>query len=192
MSAAFRLLGWKVIAVEPNPAYLPYYTDMGLDVLQYACGAEDRDGMDFSVVDSEGADYKGGNISFESFSSLAIKPEYRGMKEELNISHIEVDVRRADTILEQHAPEVSELDIVSVDVEGWELEALGGLDFRRYRPKVLIVENMFRSPDYTAFFAERGYVCWRHLAPNEIYVRRDLLTLFERLKLFFGALPPDS
>jgi Methyltransferase FkbM domain len=73
------------------------------------------------------------------------------------VRRIKVKVRRLDTILAEHAPDVSRLDLVSVDVEGWELEVLDGLSFERYRPKVLIVENLFAEAGYRQALAERGY-----------------------------------
>jgi hypothetical protein len=78
-----------------------------------------------------------------------------------------------DTLLARHAPEVRRIDLLVVDVEGWELEVLRGLDFRRYRPRVLIIENLFHDPAYRDFMQARGYELWRELAPNEVYVRRE-------------------
>ena len=153
-SSHYRPLGWRVIAIEPNPAYAARYQECGFDILQYAVGDEDRDGVEFSVVDSYGADYEGGNLSFESFSSLGVKDSYGGGRG-LDIRPIRVKLRRLNTILLEHAPDVAEIDIVSVDVEGWELEALSGLDFTRYRPKVLIVENLFFELSYITAMRER-------------------------------------
>ena len=131
-SAHYRRLDWRVIAIEPNPAYEPRYKACGFEVLQYAVGPEDRDNVEFSVVDSHGSGYAGGNLSFESFSSLGVKDSYGGGRG-LDIKPIKIRLRRLDTILAEHAPDVTEIDIVSVDVEGWELEALSGLDFTHYQ-----------------------------------------------------------
>lgn len=174
ISALYRTMAWRVIAIEPNPDYLPQYKKYGFEVLQYAVGGEDKDDVEFSVVDSHGSGYEGGNLSFESFSSLGVKDSYGG-GHGLDIKPIKVKLRRLDTILRDHAADVSAIDVVSVDVEGWELEALSGLDFGRYRPKVLIVENLFFELRYIAAMKERGYALWRRLGPNDVYVRRDLI-----------------
>lgn len=86
---------------------------------------------------------------------------------------IRVDVRRLDTLLAEHVPNVARLDLVSVDVEGWELEVLDGLSFERYQPKVLIVENLFAEAAYREAMATRGYELWRHVWPNDVYVRGE-------------------
>ena len=131
---------------------------------------------DFEVVDSHGGEYAGGSVSYESFSSLAVKPAYRALRPDLDVRPIQVNVRRLDKILAEHAPEVRQLDIVSVDVEGWELEVLDGLSFDRYRPKVLIVENLFAETGYRGAMRDRGYLLWIRRAPNDVYVLPGLLS----------------
>ena len=70
-------------------------------------------------------------------------------------------------------PTSSGLDLVSVDVEGWEPDVLDGLSFERYRPMVLFVENLFTEAVYRDAMAARDYVLWRHVWPNDVYVRRN-------------------
>ena len=73
ISALYRSVGWTVIAIEPNPDFCELHRKRGHQVLEYACGNHDEDGVDFCVVNSHGAEYEGAGITCESFSSLAIK-----------------------------------------------------------------------------------------------------------------------
>jgi len=175
MSALYRLKDWKVLAIEPNPAYQRHYAALGLEVLPYAVGDHEGDDVEFSVVNSHGTDYRGGNLSYESYSSLAIKDSYDTPANSLDISKISVRLRTLDSILQQHAPEVDQIDIISIDIEGWELEALSGLSFDRYRPKLLIVENLRYDAGYRRFMEGRGYLLWRCIPPNDIYVKASLI-----------------
>jgi FkbM family methyltransferase len=170
MSALYRTLGWRVIAIEPNPVFCQAHRAAGYEVLEYACSDHDEDAVDFEVVDSHGAPYEGGTVSFESFSSLRVKDSYRTLRAGLDVRRIKVNVRRLDTILADHAPDVRRLDIVAVDVEGWELEVLEGLSFNRYVPTVLIVENLFTDAAYRRVMRTRGYALWRRVGPNDVYV----------------------
>ncbi len=175
VSAHFRSLGWRVIAIEPNPEFCRLYGERGLEVLQYACGSRDEDDVPFQVVDSHGAAYDGGQVSFESFSSLSIKPEYAALKKGLEPREIRVKLRRLDTILEKHARDVGRIDVLSVDVEGWELEVLDGLDFARHRPRVVIVENLFNARRYREYLERRGFLLWRRVYPNDVFVSGELV-----------------
>jgi FkbM family methyltransferase len=169
ISALYRSLGWSVIAIEPNPAFCELYRRRGYEVLQYACGNHDQDGVDFCVVNSHGIEYENGAVSYESLSSLAIKDRYASLGSKLDVSKITVNLRRLDTILRTHAADVQHIDMLSVDVEGWELEVLEGLNLQAYKPRVIVIENMFRDKRYRAYMRARGYSLWRCVRPNDIY-----------------------
>ena len=169
ISAIYRKLGWAVFSIEPNPAFCELHRAQGLNVLEYACGNRDEDDVDFCVVKSHGAKWEGGEVSYESLSSLGIKDSYAQLASAADVQKIKVKLRRLDTILRTHAKDVAHIDLLSVDVEGWELEVLDGLDFQRYRPRVLIVENIFRDNKYRAYMRAKGYKLWRCVWPNDIY-----------------------
>jgi FkbM family methyltransferase len=171
VSALYRKLGWMVIAVEPNPAFAEMHRNLGHEVVQCACGDRDEDDVDFSVVDSHGRDYENGKVSFESFSSLEIKDSYRSLQRDLDIRKITVNLRRLDTILAARMPPVDHIDILSVDVEGWEMEVIAGLDLKKYRPKVMVIENLFNADAYRQLLHVKGYVLQKFIAPNDVYVR---------------------
>ena len=184
VSALYRSLGWTVLAIEPNPAFAELYRQRGYEVLQYACGSRDEDDVSFCVVNSHDVEYKNGRVSFESWSSLELKDEYAALKPDFDVTHIRVKLRRLDTILAQHASQFDRIDVLSVDVEGWELEVLSGLTFSRYMPRVLVIENLFFDNKYHDFMAERGYALWKCLPPNDIYARKEEMGLAESAASF--------
>lgn len=189
MSMHFRENGWRVISIEPNPAFCKLHREKGYEILQYACGDHDEDDVEFFVVDSEGADYHGGKVSYESFSSLGLKSAYAGLKKDINQQKILVHLRRLDTILEAHAPDVEQIDILSVDVEGWELEVIDGLNTAKYCPRLMIIENLFNSNEYLSYMRARGYWLWKRASPNDVYIHRTAVrNPLERLWLaLYGA-----
>ena len=180
ISALYRSMGWRVIAIEPNPAFCDLHRERGYEVLQYACGDHDEDNVDFFVVDSHGAQYANGEVSYESFSSLGIKDSYAALKHNLDKRKIQVNLRRLDTILKTHAPDVEHVDILSVDVEGWELEVLRGLSTEKYRSQVMVIENLFNAREYRDYMKSIGYILWRRVRPNDVYVRSELIDPVER------------
>jgi FkbM family methyltransferase len=56
---------------------------------------------------------------------------------------IHVPARTLTSLLNKHA--VAGIDFFSLDVEGYELNALRGLDFERYRPTLMLIEARYRS-----------------------------------------------
>lgn len=192
MSALFRANGWRIILVEPNPLFCELHRQAGHDVLQFACADYDADDVPFSIVDSLGEQYREGKVSFESFSSLAVKDSYRRLRPDLPMREIRVGVRRLDTLLRTHAPDVRKIDVVSIDVEGWELEVLRGLDLDAYEPAVIIVENFLDDPEYSRFMRRRGYVLWKSSPPNDVYVRKTRFGIAARVLLATRTLATET
>jgi len=194
IGANFRELGWKVVSIEPNPEFCAAHRARGHEVLEYACSDEESDNADFFVVNSNGANYLGGTVSFESFSSLGIKGQFADLHETVkaatSVKTIPVKVRKLDSILANHEPNLGEIDILAVDVEGWELNVMRGITLDLYRPKVVILENVFKDASLTAHMVDRGYRPWRkgHFAPNDVYVRTELPEGSPRGKGIFSML----
>jgi FkbM family methyltransferase len=135
ISASYRALGWKIIAIEANPEFCAAHGALGYDVLMYAVRDTEADDAKFFVVDSLGSNYMGGTVSFESFSSLGIQGKYADLHETVKArtkaKTIPVKIRRLDTILATHEPNLHVIDILAVDVEGWELNVMRGLTLER-------------------------------------------------------------
>jgi len=174
IGALYRAKGWDVLSVEPNPVFAAAHRALGHDVAEVALCEDDNDMATFTVADSHGAEYREGQVTFESFSSLGIRGDFAELGGKHGHQTIQVRTCRADTLLAETRPNWEGIDLVAVDIEGWELDALRGLNFERFRPKVIIVENLFVSASYRRFMRARGYFLWRRLSPNEIFVRRDM------------------
>lgn len=63
---------------------------------------------------------------------------------------LRVPARTLNSILEQH--QIGDIDLFSLDVEGFELNVLKGIDFDKYRPNFILVEANFR-PEIDSFLA---------------------------------------
>ena len=156
-SKPFRDIGWRCICIEPNPKFAKMHRDVGNEIYEYACSYEDKDDVNFEIVN-----VNNGEITNESFSSLEVSEElslisgYNG-KNSLNIQNIIVNVRKLDTILEES--KVSKVDYVIVDVEGWELNVIKGFTTSKYQPKVIVLESAFVSTHqmYHDYMANLGY-----------------------------------
>lgn len=96
---------------------------------------------------------------------------------------------RAETLtrlLEEHG--IERIDLLSLDVEGAELEVLQGLDFERWRPALILMEDKCVFLSKHLFLKRKGYVLVRKLHGNAWYVPRGAARppwpWRERLRLF--------
>jgi len=187
----FRRNQWRVISVEPNPVFAAQHRCQGHEIHELACGEFDRDQVPFTVAEAAETafKYQGNEITFESFSSLGIRGKYSEMFERVSnrfsVREIRVNVRRLETIL-AGVSDLQEIDVLAVDVEGWELECLRGLDIERFRPRVVIVEDLFGGKELDTFFFRHGYARWHRVSPNNIYVFGNKIPELKRR----GFLPP--
>ena len=88
---------------------------------------------------------------------------------------IEVPARTLDEVLtDAGAPHG--FDFLSVDVEGHELEVLGGFDFARWRPRLILLEDHVGNLARHRFLKAAGYRLIRRVENNGWYVPRDAMT----------------
>lgn len=173
MSQHFRETGWRCIGVEPNPQFVGLHKARGNEVLEYAASDFEADDVEFTVAQSN-AEYSDTDLSAHSFSSLKIKPEFMGYKngvvKNYALTPIKVKVRKLDNILALHCAEVTRVDILSVDVEGYELEVMKGFSPDKYGVKLIVLENLFHSPEYTEYMESIGYKLHSKIMYNYMYV----------------------
>lgn len=72
----------------------------------------------------------------------------------LQTYEVEVPAATLTTILKKH--HIKKIDLLSLDVEGYELSALRGLDFDRYRPAYILVEARYKD-EIIDFLAKKSY-----------------------------------
>jgi FkbM family methyltransferase len=173
MSKHFRDCGWRCIGVEPNPRFVALHKQAGNEVYQYAAGDRNADNQDFIVVESSDH-YSDHALSAHSYSSLGIKPEFEKYKggsiRNFKQTHILVQIRTLNTILQTHCSDVHLIDFVAIDVEGYEIEVMKGFTPALYGNPIIVLENLFHSSSYTAYMETIGYRLHSALHYNYIYV----------------------
>ncbi|MEM1382311.1 MAG: FkbM family methyltransferase [Pseudomonadota bacterium] len=127
-------MGWKGLLVEPNPPFQASITACRSAALDTrAASSREGERLEFEEVAEDGA-----------LSRLAISAEDVGNVGTIN-RHM-VTTARLDTILSEHqAP--AEIDFLSLDTEGTELDILDSVDFSRTRFGFMAIEQNHRSGD---------------------------------------------
>ena len=171
-SKPFRDIGWRCICVEPNPKFAQMHRDVGNEIYEYACSYEDKSDVDFYVVDFSIPN----DVTFESFSSLGLEKleSLRDYDKKPNPFTIKVEVKKLDTILEE--ANVSKVDCVIIDVEGWEIEAMKGFTTSKYRPKIIVLECLHELEKYHEYMKSISYEFVKFdntTGPNYVYFNSD-------------------
>lgn len=168
MSRHFKINGWRAIIFEPNPIFIKQHEEIGNETYQYACSNEDKDNVDFTIVHQN----PGARITDQSFSSLDVKESYqsavggnKNFYNSLKKTIIKVNVRKLDTILSKI--KLDKIDVLSIDVEGWELEVMDGLSI--IKPQIIVLENMLHDNKYNEYMDKRGYSLMEKVEINYIY-----------------------
>ena len=87
----------------------------------------------------------------------------------LNRPVVKTRVRALSNVLDELA--IRQVDFFSLDVEGFELEVLKGLDFTRHAPKFLLVETE-QLAEVTGFLGAR-YTMIEALSHHDFLFRHD-------------------
>jgi FkbM family methyltransferase len=155
--------GWRGMCVEAHPDYIELLKANRPNsvVVHCAVGEEDEDNVTF-FANARGTLSTLDRSQEERFRR-DYKPWFSGFEEKL------VNKRTVSSLLDEH--EMPDVDVVSLDVEGYEVECLMGLDLTRHRPKLLVVES--DTPDHAraldAIVLRAGYTRAFFFAGNLYY-----------------------
>jgi FkbM family methyltransferase len=88
--------------------------------------------------------------------------------QQIQTYEIDVPARTLTSVLDE--ARVRSIDVLSLDVEGYELDVLRGLDFERYAPRFMIIEARFKA-ELDAFLSDR-YANVEQLSYHDYLYRR--------------------
>lgn len=144
-SKHWRDNGWRSIVFEPNPMYFKEFLKQNIECYNLACSDKNEKNVDFVIADcNEALSYTSLGIKYDCFDA-----------EKFSTNTIKVDTVRLDTFLLEK--KIEKIDILSIDVEGWELEVMKGFDPAAVECKIIILENFKHNPEYTAYMENVGY-----------------------------------
>jgi len=166
----FEKNGWDVLCIEPNPKYVKKLKQVRANVIQGVVSSQPRKWLDFKVMTRDGDNAM-------SLSSIAPSQAYLDVHKTYKFEEETIRVRNAPLwlIMENFQEKVGfysgELDVLKIDVEGWELDVLDSLDLSVHKPRLIILENLLHEPKYEEYMARFGYKISRKAAYNYFFVR---------------------
>jgi FkbM family methyltransferase len=125
----FYLKGWNGITIDANKKLMAQHKKIRKRDIQ-VCAA-------LSDVEKEVTFYKSATSEVSTINGEF----YEKNKDRWNYQDSEtIQTTTLTAILDKNLPQNQSIDLLCVDVEGADLEVLRGLDFSKYKPRVIIVE----------------------------------------------------
>lgn len=124
--------GWRGINVEPNPdLYQLFLEHRPHDINLNLAVGDDGEKLTY---------YKFDHPALNSFDTVHIenwssRPGYNV------IERIEIETMGLERMLSTYLPKELEIDVLTVDTEGWDLQVLKSNNWERYRPEIVAVED---------------------------------------------------
>lgn len=129
----FYKRGWNGVCVEPRPEVEEEFAKVRSRDKFVSMGvAEKRDVLEYFEFDDAAA-----NTFSKEQAEKNIKEAGRKLEKKINVA-----VMPLKDILAGAVPEGVKIDLLSVDVEGMDEEVLRSNDWGKYRPEVVIVEDL--------------------------------------------------
>lgn len=171
VSWPFERAGWNGILIEPIPECAELLRiNRSATVVECACTSPNAPATGILTIQSVGG------VSSTMSENFLFKGES---------SSIEVDCRTLDSILKEH--DVKKINLLSIDVEGFEYDVLKGLNLEIYRPDLIFIEDHMHYKHSHRHLVNHGYKIIRRTGPNNWYIPSNFdhdLNLFEQLYLF--------
>jgi FkbM family methyltransferase len=159
----FEQAGWQCLCIEPNPHYHEALGKNRKLAMPYAISDKNLDGVPLFRFKVAG--------EYDALTGLAVDPRLeQALSQDITQKdHVQVNVRTLDTCLEAVA--WSHVDLATIDTEGTELSVLRGFNLGRWKPRLLVVENNFNTPEVEEYLKPRGYVKAIRYEVNDFFLQ---------------------
>lgn len=161
----FEQSGWDVLCIEPIPNYYNKLKRNRKNSLNFAISDENKDSVEFTVV-------RLSNSNESAISGLNIQKELIPLHSKWNpeLKKIKVSCRRLDWCIEKYF-NFEDIDFISIDTEGTELDVLKSFDVNNYNIKLLVVENNFNDSDVELYLNTKGWIKDKRVEVNDFYIK---------------------
>lgn len=157
--------GWTGINIDPNKELMKeFYQNRPRDINVCAGVSNEKGQLNY---------YEFTWPEVNGFNARPMLPDEDMEKCKLLNESI-VDVLPLSDILDEHLPKNVGIDFMSIDVEGFDLKVLESNDWSKYRPRVLLVEDL----DFSMSNAKESAVCSFLLKRNYSPISKAKNTLF--------------
>lgn len=161
---------WKGLGIEPQIQHVEKWMQTRKNPIIHAAASSESGKANFIVVQHPEV------MNYNAWSGIQTSIAQEKMEllpKETSKSLIEVNTVSVTDALSQI--NVRDIDLVSIDVEGHELEVLKGIDFKNLNIKCLVIENDILpegDPVIIDFVKSKGYDYIARLTSDDIFIKK--------------------
>lgn len=154
--------GWRGINIDATPGVKEVFDTVRPDDINLHLAMSDRDG----------------EISFYSFGPHSVLNTVDASSRSPSAETVIVPAMRLDTMLNAYLPAGRSVDILSIDVEGHDLQVLGSGNWEQHRPDLVLVEHhetnigAICASEVHSFMVSKGYALYAWTPPTLIFKRQ--------------------
>lgn len=165
-------LGWSGLCIEANPDVFKYLKKLRSAECINCCIVPVKE-KDLHFLKIQGyPDMLSGIYEFYDPRHLQrIQNELNNMGGTFELIKLPVDT--LNDILESKS--IYEIDFLSLDIEGGELEILKNLDYSKFDIKVIVVENNFNDETFEVIMKKNGYNLVKNLEQDQVFIKKDFV-----------------
>jgi FkbM family methyltransferase len=167
----FEKNGWNVFCIEANPDLIPMLRKHRKNVYNYAVYDTDQTAVTFNVVYGPWGS-EDGTIKTAGCSAIELNEDYlRDNSDQITkIEKIEVEQITLNTFFSKVGFDNLVIDILKIDVEGGEFKVLKGIDLKRYRPRMILIEDPYHNEEMHKYLTINEYALVDISFYNKYYV----------------------
>ena len=163
--------------VEADPDYLhSYQTQRPRDLVVHAAVVPTR-----LKGAGEITFYRTTDRGWSTVSEIHLAAAFDAGKVSSGAVELKVPALTVMEVIERFGEIGNKIDLLSIDIEGMDLEILMEIDFERIRPSVVVIENKFNqatnnfSTQASEVMMDRGYVLYASTQVNSIFIGREIV-----------------
>jgi FkbM family methyltransferase len=166
-SMFFEKIGWQCILVEPNPDLCRQIRTARSSQLHECAASEQHSTVTLYIA--EGAERAHGVSTICDTEEAKNKILSYGFVPR----PVQVESKTLDMILEESKIN-SNIDFISIDVEGYELGVLKGFSIGKWLPTIIIIEDnhCFKDKTVKDYMEIHGYIAFMRTGVNDWYAHR--------------------
>lgn len=173
----FEKNGWDCYLFEANTNLIPHLKEHRKNVFNYAISNRDKDSVNFNVVVYPRGVIDGHPNWTASFSAINISEEYKHMFgwAPASVTQISVPQKSLNSVIANEIPELKKIDVMTIDVEGGELDCLYGLDLSKHEPSLMVIENVTDDSKINDYLSRFGYVLDKQISYNQYFISESFV-----------------